>query len=129
MKKSTSPAETKKGCLILIALVALIIMGISFTCSNEPLTKEEKRSQMINDLLFNKGRESVNIKLINMVKNNLNDPNSMGNLEVTYIDKDSIIVVTQRFTAKNALGGTVRADVSVAIDTLGNIIKVIDWID
>ena len=64
-----------------------------------------------------------------MVKNDLNDPNSMGNLEVTYVDKDSIILVTQRFTAKNALGGTVRADVSVAIDTLGNIIKVIDWID
>jgi hypothetical protein len=53
----------------------------------------------------------------------------MGNIEVSYVDNDSIILVTQRFTAKNAFGGTLRKEVIVSIDTVGNILEVIKWID
>lgn len=84
---------------------------------------------MIDKLLFRSGMKSVNTKIIQLVKSELNDPDSMGNLEVNYVDKDSVIFVSQKFTAKNAFGGTLRKEVIVSIDTLGNITNIHKWID
>lgn len=132
MQKKSNPKDVKKGCLILSVLLVLIISIAVITCESEPdiqLSEQELRDNKINELLYGNGMKAVNIQLIQLVKKNLNDPDSMGNIEVSYIDNDSIILVTQKFTAKNAFGGTLREEVVVSIDTLGNILEVIKWID
>lgn len=132
MNKKSNPKDVKKGCLILAVLLVIIISIVAITCESEPekpLTKQEIRDKKISKLLGGNGENSVNIKLMQLVKRDLNDPNSMGNIEVFYFDHDSTIIVTQKFTAKNAFGGTLRKEVVVSIDTLGNIIDIIKWID
>ena len=64
-----------------------------------------------------------------LIQKDLNDPNSSKPLELTHADNDSFILVKKRFTAKNALGGTLTKEVIVKIDTLGNIIDIIEWFD
>jgi|25_taG_2_1085351.scaffolds.fasta_scaffold01022_12 hypothetical protein len=132
MNNKTNPKEVKKGCLIIVILIAIIVSILVVTgdnSTNRSLTKQEFRDEKINNLLYGNGRNAVNSKLIDLVKNDLNDPGSMGDIQLSYIDKDSIIIVRQKFTAKNAFGGTVRGDVTVKIDTLGNIIDKVKWID
>ncbi|MFH4964762.1 hypothetical protein V8G69_07130 [Gaetbulibacter sp. M235] len=132
MDKKSSPKDIKKGCLFLVFLLVIVVSIAAITCESKqekPLTKQEIRDKKISKLLGGNGENSVNIKLIQLVKRDLNDPNSMGNIEVFYVDQDSTITVTQKFTAKNAFGGTLRKEVIVSIDTLGNIIDIIKWID
>ncbi|WP_111308880.1 hypothetical protein [Confluentibacter sediminis] len=130
MKNKSNPKDVKKGCLALIFLLVIIVSIAAITCENEEsLTKQEIRDKKINELLYGNGMNAVNIKLIQLVKRHLNDPSSMGNIEVYYVDHDSTITVTQKFTAKNAFGGTLRKEVIVSIDTLGNITDIIKWID
>mgnify|MGYP001351567565 CR=1 FL=1 len=132
MNKKSNPKDVKKGCLILAVLLVIIISIVAITCESEPekpLTKQEIRDKEISKLLGGNGENSVNIKLMQLVKRDLNDPNSMGNIEIFYVDHDSTITVTQKFTAKNGFGGTLRKEVVVSIDTLGNIIDIIKWID
>lgn len=124
--------NTKKGCNLLIFLALGGLLLLYFTCNGEPdkpLTKEEQRTQKINDLLYSNGFNSVNIKLDTYIKQSLNDPNSYEQLGMTYIDRDSILIVTKEFTAKNGFGGRVRGEVVVACDTLGNIIEIIKGIE
>ncbi len=64
-----------------------------------------------------------------LVQNDLNDPNSYRAIEITHADKDSFILVKNKFTAKNAFGGTLTKEVIVKIDTLGNIIEIKQWFD
>ena len=98
MKKQTNPKDVKKGYFILVILTAIIVSVIAVTCesgSDKPLTQKEVRDKKINNLLYENGSNAVNSKLITLVKNDLNDPNSMGNIEVSYKDLDSIIIVKQ----------------------------------
>ena len=134
MTKKLNNQDAKKGCVLMVALLISLMIFFYFTCEGEPetekpLTKEEIRRNYINRLIYNNGMNSVNVKLIQLIERDLNDPNSMQNLKVSFIDRDSIILVSKSFTAKNAFGGRVREEVIVAIDTLGNITEVIKWID
>ena len=94
MAENSKSKDAKKGCLF-VSLIAIIIISIfAITCdgeSDEPLTKQEIRKNHINKLLYGNGLNSVNIKLMRLIEKDLNDPNSMRNLEVTYTDKDSFI--------------------------------------
>lgn len=132
MTENSKNQTVKKGCLF-IALIAIVsILFAYLTCESEPekeLTKQEIRDKKINELLYGNGMNAVNIKLIQLVKRDLNDPDSMGNIELYYVDQDSTIIVTQKFTAKNAFGGTLREEIVVSIDTLGKIKDIIKWID
>jgi len=132
MNKKTKTTNKKNGCLLLSSILIIIISIFAITCESEsgkPLTKQEVRDKKISELLYGNGLNAVNIKLMQLVKRDLNDPSSMGNIEVYYVDQDSMIIVTQKFTAKNAFGGTLRKEVVVSIDTLGNITDIIKWID
>lgn len=124
--------DTKKGCILLSSIAIILISIFAITSESEPenqLTKQEIRDKKISELLYRNGMKAVNIKLMQLVKRDLNDPSSMGNIEIYYTDHDSSITVTQKFTAKNAFGGTLRKEVIVSIDTLGNITDIIKWID
>lgn len=127
MSSKQNIKEVKKGCfiLVLIALAAMLILN--YTCENKKLSKEEVRFNLINKLLYKSGANTVSLKIRYMIEKDLNDPKSMNPVELTYIDKDTIIVITQQFTAKNAFGGTLKKEVIVTIDTLGNIIEVNKW--
>lgn len=132
MDKKSNPKDVKKGCIILSVILTIIIAITVITCESEPeqkLTKQEVRDKKINELIYGNGLKAVNIKLMQLVKKDLNDPDSMGNIEVSYIDNDSLIFITQKFTAKNAYGGTLRNEVVVTVDTLGNITNIIKWVD
>jgi hypothetical protein len=132
MKEKAKSKDVKKGCLFL-SLIAIIVISIfAITCDGESdklLTKQEIRNNHINKLIYGSGLNSVNIKLMRLIEKDLNDPNSMRNLEVTYIDKDSFILVKKSFTAKNAFGGTLTKEVIVKIDTLGSIVDIVEWFE
>ena len=132
MSEKSKSKDVKKGCFFISLIVIIIISVFAITCESEPdkpLTKQEIRKNQINKLLYGNGMNSVNIKLMRLIEKDLNDPNSMRNLEVTFADNDSFILVKKSFTAKNAFGGTLTKEVIVKIDTLGNIIDIIEWFD
>lgn len=89
----------------------------------------QTRRKHINDLLYNSGMKSVNIKLMQLIQADLNDPNSMENIDLNFEDRDSLILVRKTFSAKNKFGGRIKNEVIVSIDTLGNINKVLKWIN
>ncbi len=134
MKQKNNPKDVRKGCLLLSVIILIIFLSFIYTCNDEKqndkvLTQQEKREQKIKYLLYFNGSKAINIRLTELIKRDLNDPQSFKKLNLSYVDKDSIIVVTEEFTAKNAFGGRLRKEVTIAIDTTGNIIKIISWVD
>lgn len=69
------------------------------------------------------------IKLSEKLKKSLNDPKSYEHIETTYKGFDSLLVINATFTAKNGFGGTLKKEVIVVNDTLGNITRIIQWTD
>lgn len=130
MNKKSNPKDVKKGCLILTVLLVLIISIAAITCESEPekvLTKQEIHEQNIQKLFS--GWDGSHIKLTEKIKESLNDPKSYEHIETTYRDLDSFLIINTTFTAKNGFGGTLKKEVSVVSDTLGNITDVIKWFD
>ncbi|MEM9078186.1 MAG: hypothetical protein AAGC43_14175 [Bacteroidota bacterium] len=130
MTKESKKEDIKKGCIYLISIVFGLSLFFYFTCEGEPekpLTKEEQHQQNIQKLFS--GWDGSHIKLAEYIKQSLNDPDSYEHLETTYIEKDSFLIVTTRFTANNGFGGRVRNEVVVVSDTLGNITEIIKGID
>lgn len=130
MTEKSKKQNVKKGCTFLIAILIGASVFLYFTCEDEPqkpLTKQELHQQNIQKLFS--GWDGSHIKLTEIIKQSLNDPESFNHLETTYIDKDSFLIVTTKFTAKNGFGGTVRNEVVVKSDTLGNITEVIKGIE
>jgi len=130
MEKKPNPKDVKKGCLILTVLLVVIVSIAAITCESEPetpLTKEEVHEQNIQKLFS--GWDGSHIKLTEKIKESLNDPKSYEHIETTYRDMDSFLIINTTFTAKNAFGGTLKKEVIVVSDTLGNITDVYKWID
>ncbi|MCL6266582.1 hypothetical protein [Flagellimonas myxillae] len=126
MTEKSKKQDIKKGCIYLIAIVFGVSIFFYFTCDGEPekpLTKEEQHQQNIQKLFS--AWDGSHIKLTEYIKQSLNDSESYKHLETSYIDRDSFLIVTTKFTAKNGFGGTVRNEVVIACDTLGNIIEVL----
>ncbi|MBP0903561.1 hypothetical protein ACFSKN_01545 [Mariniflexile gromovii] len=130
MTNGPTPKGFNKGCAITIILSVIVIGILVKTCSNEPkstLTKKEIHQQNIEKLFS--GWDGSHIKLTEQIKEALNDPNSYEHIETRYKDMDSFLTVYSTFTAKNGFGGTLKKEVIVTSDTLGNIIEVLKWID
>ncbi|MEO9513456.1 MAG: hypothetical protein ABJN84_00415 [Flavobacteriaceae bacterium] len=130
MTEKAKKQDVKKGCAFLIASVFGLSIFFYFTCEGEPekpLTKKEQHQQNIQKLFS--GWDGSHIKLTEHIKQSLNDPDSYEHLETTYIDKDSFLIITTRFTAKNGFGGRVKNEVVVMSDTLGNITEIIRDMD
>jgi hypothetical protein len=130
MNKKSNPKDVKKGCLILTVLLIIIVSIAAITCENEPekpLTKKEIHNKNIQKLFS--GWDGSHIKLSEKIKKSLNDPKSYEHIETTYRDMDSFLIVNTTFTAKNGFGGTLKREVTVVSDTLGNITEVVKWID
>ncbi len=130
MNKKSNPKDVKKGCLILTVLIAIIVSVAAITCDNEPkkfLTKQEIHQQNIQKLFS--GWDGSHIKLTEKIKKTLNDPKSFEHIETTYKDMDSFLIVNTTFTAKNGFGGTLKNEVIIISDTLGNITEILKWID
>ena len=99
-------------------------------CESEPekpLTKQKIHQQNIQKLFS--GWDGSHIKLTEKIKESLTDPKSYEHIETTYKDMDSFLVVNTIFTAKNGFGGTLKKEVIVVSDTIGNITEIIKWID
>ncbi len=130
MNKKSNPKDVKKGCLILTVLLVIIISIVAITCESEPetpLTKQEIHQQNIQKLFS--GWDGSHIKLAEKIKVSLNDPKSYEHIETTYKDMDSFLIINSTFTAKNGFGGTLKKEVIVMSDTLGNITEILKWID
>lgn len=130
MNKKSNPKEVKKGCLILAVLLVVIASIAAITCENEPekpLTKQEIHEQNIQKLFS--GWDGSHINLTKKIKESLNDPKSYEHIDTSYRDLDSILIVNTIFTAKNAFGGTVKREVIIISDTLGNITELVKWFE
>ena len=120
------PKEVAKGCLILIVLVAVVVLIFNSTCESEPelpLTKQEIHKENINKLFS--AWDGSHIELTKRIKETLNDPKSYEHIKTTYRDLDSLLIITTTFTAKNGFGGTLKKEMIVVSDTLGNIVEVV----
>lgn len=130
MNKKSNPKDVKKGCLILTVLLTLIVSITVITCKSEPeplLTKQELHEQNIQKLFS--GWDGSHIKLSEKIKQSLNDAKSYEHIKTTYKDYNNFLIVNSTFTAKNAFGGTLKKEVIVQSDTLGNITEILQWID
>ena len=130
MKKERNPKDVKKGCLLLTVFTGIVIAVLVLTCESEPeqqLTKAEIHQQNIGKLFS--GWDGSHIELTKKIKASLNDEKSYEHIETSYKDLDSFLIVTSKFTAKNGFGGTLKKEVIVMSDTLGNITEILQWID
>lgn len=70
--------------------------------------------------------DGSHINLTERIKESMNDPESYENVNTNYEDRDSFIIVYQNYTGKNAFGGRVRGFVKAKVDTLGNVLSIIE---
>lgn len=114
--------KRKKNLLIGFAVFVLLISGLIYISSSgeeRPPTRQEK----INELFSVFDGSHRNLEKI--IIDNLNDPDSYEHIETQYNDNDTSLVIQTTYTAKNALGGTVKKVIVAESDTLGNIIRII----
>lgn len=130
MTEKPKTTDKKRGCILLGSITIILISIFAITCDSEPektLTKQELHQQSIQKLFS--GWNGSHIKLNEKIKESLNDPKSYEHIETTFRDMDSFLIINTTFTAKNAFGGTIKKDVVVMSDTLGNITETLKWID
>ena len=88
---------------------------------------KEKRKKMI-EKLFSQW-DGSHIALSKKIKESLNDSKSYEHIKTSHIDMGESITVYTTFTAKNRFGGTLKREVVIVSDMLGNITRTIKWID
>lgn len=124
MKQQMTLKEFAQGLggLAVIAFVLYLIFGGSNDTDKKPkvLSHEERIKQQFN------AWDGSHQNLTALVKKGMNDPNSYENVETTYFDRDSLLIVNQQYTGKNAFGGRVRGFVKAKVDTLGNVLEILE---
>lgn len=113
MKKTI---KQKIGCGFLLTIIVMIpVIWISNMFSSEddpvPLTPEEIRRNEISKC-FSVWNGS-HIKLRELVKSNMNDPNSFEHVETLYSDYGDTLIVSMRYRGKNRFGGVVPGFIKV----------------
>lgn len=63
--------------------------------------------------------------LTNLIKENMNDPDSYEHIKTKFRDDGNSILVITEFRGKNAFGGKVKNTVSARVDLNGNVIEVL----
>ena len=81
----------------------------------KPLTKEEKRTKEIARCFS--GWNGSHLKLRELIKKSMNDPDSYDHVETKYIDNDSTLLVITTFRGKNTYGGVVKQTITAITDT------------
>jgi hypothetical protein len=125
-EKENKNKQTLKGAIIFFIIVAIIY----FACGGSgdtKLTAEQQHKKRI-EAQFS-AWDGSHINLTKMIKQSMNDPGSYENVETKFFDMDTYVVVNQTYTGKNAYGGRVKAFVKAKIDTLGNVIEILDQQD
>lgn len=130
-EKEIEKLVAPSGTAVLIVIALMIGVGYwMFSGDDEPevvLTKTELHKQNIEKAFHPWDGSHINLE--KMIIKALNDPESYTHVETTYRDLDSVLIVSSEFTAKNAMGGTLRKTVIVKADTLGNVLEVIQWMN
>lgn len=67
--------------------------------------------------------------LVNLIKENLNDPKSFDHVETNYWDRGDYLTVKMKYRAKNAFGGLILQNVTAKSDYKTNVISVISQND
>ena len=63
--------------------------------------------------------------LTELIKRNMNDPDSYEHVETRFRDEGEYIFVITKFRGKNAFGGTVTNTISAKVDFDGDVIEII----
>lgn len=135
--------------------IALFMLGIMIeTCSpTEPLTEAEKAQyqkeqdsikaiedsiaviQAIADSIENRTKEiekqfsgwnGAHTNLQYLIKENLKDPKSYEHISTHYYDKETYLLVTTKYRAKNSFGGYVIETIQAQTTLTGEIIQIIE---
>lgn len=107
-----------------VIIIGTLVSIIYFTSSEKTPTPQEARKARI-EKQFSPS-DGSHINLTKLIKESMNDPESYENVNTNYIDEDSIIVVSQSYTGKNAFGGRVKGYVRAKVDTLGNVLSILE---
>jgi hypothetical protein len=99
----------------------------SISSINQLKVIREQRKQNI-EKLFSQW-DGSHIELSKKIKESLNDPNSYEHIKTTYRDRGLSLTIYTTFSAQNGFGGTLKRQVVVVSDMLGNITEIIKWID
>lgn len=109
--------------LIIFGVLAALIILIVVNVSKETDPKEKRAEQLSEQFDPMWGNH---IGLTNYIKNSMNDPDSFEHVETKYWDMDSVLVVAETYSGKNALGGRVKGFVKARVNMQGNVIEIID---
>jgi hypothetical protein len=128
LKKEPTAQEKRNGCIVLIVL-GIILSVTVYKCggcgSPETSTTETKlktHEERIKDGFS--AWDGSHIKLVRLMKENMNDASSFEHVETKYWDRDSFIVVSMKYRGTNAFGAKVLGQVMAKCDTLGNVMKI-----
>jgi len=112
----------KRTIVLIVSVFALAgIYAISGNGSSDPgKARKEKIEKMFNPW------NGEHTKLKEMIKANMNDPESYEHIETTFSDLDTVIIVNQKYSGKNAFGGRVQGVVEASVDLSGNVISILE---
>jgi hypothetical protein len=103
----------------IIILLSIVLFGIIMIVQQENETPAGKRKKEIASQFSPFNGECY--KLTELIKSNMNDPNSYENLETKFWDIDTAILVNQSYTGKNKFGGRVRGFVKAIVSNSGEV--------
>jgi hypothetical protein len=110
-------------------IVTLVLFGTFFVwctgvCSSSDrssprtLTRQEKLEQQFDPW------DGSHIKLKEIIKSNMNDPNSFEHVDTIYRDHGDYIYIRTDYRGKNVFGGVVPGWMSAEFDIDGNLIRI-----
>ena len=71
--------------------------------------------------------DGSHVKLVELVKENMNDPKSFEHVETKYIDNGDSLTIFMKFRGTNAFGGKILNTVTGHADYKANNIKIIEY--
>jgi hypothetical protein len=121
--------KAKKTHMLSLLTVSLFIF-LAFGSSEDDNTKNaDGTSKTEREIKLDKqfsAWDGSHLKLTELIKGAMNDPDSYEHVKTVYWDMKDHIIVRTIYSGKNAFGGRVRNWVRAKIDDNGNIIEIMD---
>ncbi len=115
----------KRKRLFFFGIAGILILAVIYAVSgNEPADPREARKQRIEKMFSHINGEHKG--LTTLIKDKMVDPNSYEHAETNYFDTGTEIIVNQEFTHKNEFGARVKGFAKAKVDTVGNVIAIIE---
>jgi hypothetical protein len=115
------------GCLGLVLIVFIIIAVIVGLCDSPGNTKEYTKAQQdsINHVKWVEAQfnawDGSHKKSVEMIKQQLYDPESFKHLKTVYYDYGYTLVIQTTYTGTNLFGARVKQTIKTVVDSLGQI--------